>query len=381
MPVNLQPASMRYKNRGGRFVSVDCIKGDPGSVEDIYATDIEMSIGDPTTIAEAIDDIAPPTGGTAGQYLRKKSGTDYDTEWASPVATLTESSTGKLLDASMGKKLNDEKVAKDQGVGNAGKALGIGNDGMVTPVPFSGEDFTGATASANGVHGYVPAPQAGEQDMVLTGGGTWEISPGAKLVEVTLTPVSNTSGSYSQTTSDERVTADMVAVKLEIGTPATFNDTITITTGAGTVTLSCADVAGTSTAKVYLQKVISDPTQVTSTEFDILANRIGTLANLTTTEKGSIVGAVNEVNTAIANKANKVQYTVTGTTNNYGLLSSGKSISDGPIYAARVSDPTTGLAVVPVQVSTNWQFLVQSVSNGQMVPSVNTSVTIIFEIA
>ena len=69
------------------------------------------------------------------------------------------------------------KVDKDQGVANAGKALGIGNDGIVTPVPFSGTDFTGATASAAGIHGYVPAPAAGDQGKFLKGDGSWDNVP------------------------------------------------------------------------------------------------------------------------------------------------------------------------------------------------------------
>lgn len=35
-------------------------------------------------------------------------------------------------------------------------------------------DFTGATSSASGTHGLVPAPTSGEEDYVLTGDGTWE---------------------------------------------------------------------------------------------------------------------------------------------------------------------------------------------------------------
>lgn len=48
-----------------------------------------------------------PTGGTANQYLRKISGDNYDTEWASPVNNLTTSTEGGLLDASQGKVLKD----------------------------------------------------------------------------------------------------------------------------------------------------------------------------------------------------------------------------------------------------------------------------------
>jgi len=35
------------------------------------------------------------------------------------------------------------------------------------------EDFTGATASTDGTHGLVPAPEAGDQDKYLKGDGTW----------------------------------------------------------------------------------------------------------------------------------------------------------------------------------------------------------------
>ncbi len=65
------------------------------------------------------------------------------------------------------------KVPIQQNVADAGKALGIGNDGRVTPVPFSGDDFTGATSSTAGVHGYVPAPAAGDQNKYLKGNGSW----------------------------------------------------------------------------------------------------------------------------------------------------------------------------------------------------------------
>lgn len=43
------------------------------------------------------------------------------------------------------------------------------DDSQGTPV----YDFTGATSSANGHHGLVPAPLSGDQDKVLKGNGTW----------------------------------------------------------------------------------------------------------------------------------------------------------------------------------------------------------------
>lgn len=48
-----------------------------------------------------------PSGGLAGQYLQKVSGDDYDVKWESPVNNLTETTEGKVLDASQGKVLKD----------------------------------------------------------------------------------------------------------------------------------------------------------------------------------------------------------------------------------------------------------------------------------
>lgn len=191
------------------------------------------------------------------------------------------------------------KVNVYQGTGNAGKALGIGNDGNVTPVPFSGDDFTGATESTAGVHGYVPAPAAGDQAKVLTGGGTWEVSPGAKMITVDLTTISNVSGSYTGTTSDERITSDMKPVTLILGTPSAVRAKPTVTCNNGSITFSCSDVVGTTTATVSVIKVIDDPLVVTSTEFDVLNNRIGDLSDLTTTAQTSAVDAINELDAGV----------------------------------------------------------------------------------
>lgn len=77
MPVTLQPTAMKYKEHGGSFVSVDCIKGDPGSIDNAYATNIPMSSSDQTTIAEAIAAIRQLPAVTAsdnGKVLRVVNG-------------------------------------------------------------------------------------------------------------------------------------------------------------------------------------------------------------------------------------------------------------------------------------------------------------------
>lgn len=46
--------------------------------------------------------------------------------------------------------------------------------GAVTPIPgTTTNSFTGATASADGTKGYVPAPQAGDEEKFLRGDGQW----------------------------------------------------------------------------------------------------------------------------------------------------------------------------------------------------------------
>lgn len=131
-------------------------KGDTGSASNMYGDTIDMSSSDSTKVATAIgrkaDKVSSPT---AGNFA----GLDAN---------------GNLTDSG---KAAADFVASNQGSANAGKALGIGNDGMVTPVPFSGTDFTGATASTAGTHGYVPAPAAGDQNKVLKGGGAWATIP------------------------------------------------------------------------------------------------------------------------------------------------------------------------------------------------------------
>ena len=222
---------------------------------------------------------------------------------------------GNLTDS--GKSASDF-VAANQGSGNAGKALGVANDGTVTPVPFSGSDFTGATASTAGVHGYVPAPAAGQHVYFLQGDGTWAIPPGAKLVVFDLDTVTNVSGSYTHTTTVSGAAADMKAVMVELGNSDAFLDIIDITMADGSVTLSCDSVEGTSTVKISCMYVAGANT-LTSSEFDTLAGRIGTLGNLTTTAKGSTVAAINELDSDIGSLSDQMGNLIKRTTKTVNL--------------------------------------------------------------
>lgn len=155
--------------------------------------------------------------------------------------------------------------------------------------------MTGATSSTAGASGLVPAPAAGDQDKVLTGAGTWETPIGSRVYVVTLDAVSNTSGSYTHTTTVNGMTGDLKAVAIECSDPTIFKDAVTITTATDSVTLTCSDVAGSSTVKVSFLAV-GNANPLSSTEYAALDARIGDLSDLTTTDKTSVVDAVNEVN-------------------------------------------------------------------------------------
>lgn len=130
------------------------------------------------------------------------------------------------------------------------------------------DDFTGATSSAAGTHGLVPAPASGDDDKVLHADGTWKYvqgsGGGARVLSVTGS-ITNTSGSYSGTFSNSSITADMKAIQLLLGSPDVFDANVTVTCYDGYLTIACSAVAGTSTFEVMLLKSV-----LNSTEFDIL---------------------------------------------------------------------------------------------------------------
>jgi len=142
--------------------------------------------------------------------------------------------------------------------------------------PASPVGMTGATSSANGTAGYVPAPLIADRDKFLKGDGTWDNVGSSGVISVTTT-VTNSSGAYTTTINDARINATMEAISLELGTPTAFKDSISISTGDGYVTLSCNSVEGTSTVKIrFIASILS------SSEFTSLnANKADKVANAT----------------------------------------------------------------------------------------------------
>lgn len=64
---------------------------------------------------------------------------------------------------------------------------GYAGGGSLTVDVTGAGDMQGATASAAGVHGLVPAPQAGDNEKYLTGAGTWEAPQTGGGVDYSLT--------------------------------------------------------------------------------------------------------------------------------------------------------------------------------------------------
>ena len=60
---------------------------------------------------------------------------------------------------------------------------GYAGGGTLTVDVTGAGDMQGASSGTPGVHGLVPAPQAGDQDKVLTGAGTWEDPPASGGVD------------------------------------------------------------------------------------------------------------------------------------------------------------------------------------------------------
>lgn len=73
------------------------------------------------------------------------------------------------------------------------------------------DDFTGATSSAAGKHGLVPAPSAGNHEKYLKGDGTWGTPPDTQYTHPTYTP--NSLGLYKVTVDGTGHVSAAAAVK------------------------------------------------------------------------------------------------------------------------------------------------------------------------
>jgi len=116
------------------------------------------------------------------------------------TGTASVNTTGKATTAGTADKVANKltlkvKTGTTEGTnlytydGSAGKTLDIKQGSNITLTAAAGQltiaatdttygDMTGATSSAAGAHGLVPAPNAGDQAKVLSGAGTWVVNTG-----------------------------------------------------------------------------------------------------------------------------------------------------------------------------------------------------------
>lgn len=202
-----------------------------------------------------------------------------------------------------------------------------------------------------------------------------------KPLTITLDPVTNANGSYTHITEDSRITEEMKAIAFEAGTPEVFLAPVSITTADGSATLTCSNAVGTSTVTVtFVHTWPVDggedvPERVTSTEFDILADRIGSLSTLETTDKTSIVNAINnfksETDTHLTEVQDGLAIISNGDThvaipaNQYVFVKNHNSLTNG-LYKAKsaiganaalstsnlTADPAGGLNDIKSQIDT-----------------------------
>ena len=121
--------------------------------------------------------------------------------------------------------------------------------------------------------------------------------------------------------SNDKDNVRAVMVKGEAGNDGT-SPTVAISKSNGVTTITITDIDGTKTATIN-DGEISQATLNTT-----LDNRVGVNSNLTTTEKGTIVGAINEVNQNTTNlSTNKQNVVLSGTSDPTSSLG-----VDGDIY-------------------------------------------------
>ena len=111
--------------------------------------------------------------------------------------------------------------------------------------------MTGATSSANGTAGRVPAPNSGDQDKVLAGSGTWITLPESGIVYIV---DMGTVSSLPKTMSVTGVTTDMVCIRADLGDPSTQTSEWTVSTNTENAITLSGEITGSTTVKLYLQK-------------------------------------------------------------------------------------------------------------------------------
>lgn len=122
----------------------------------------------------------------------------------------------------------------------------------------------------------------------------YPIFPGSKIIKKDIT-VTNTSGTYSETFTDDRISAGMQVNKMYVEDPSVFRSDISVQTLGGSFVFSCSDVVGTTDVTLEFLKIADDPNGITSTEFNILNNKIGEVP-----EGSNLQDEIDDINGSIS---------------------------------------------------------------------------------
>ena len=194
-------------------------------------------------------------------------------------------------------------------------------------------EFEGATSSAGGSKGLVPAPLAGAQHKFLCADGDWADAPGSQTYVETVGPLTPTNGVLNQNFPVSYVLAEMKAIQVEPSDASVFMDTLTVTMSEGNINVSCPNMTGTcqSMAITFVLRSSAQGETITSSEFNILATRIGDLESLTTTAKTSTVAAINEVKSGVSALNDQIGDLSNKVSNNNDAYSASKAYAIGDL--------------------------------------------------
>lgn len=267
-------------------ISVNGQLADAQGVIIVTSDEIEISDSDPTTVKNAIeakaDLVASATNGNFAGLDASGNLTDsgskasdfkviqaavedpassgYDVEFisgisqsASGVITPSKKTVRSMNGATSSAPGTSGLVPAPSAGDNAKYLKGDGSWGAISiPEP---QDMTGATASEAGTHGLVPAPAAGDQDKVLKGNGTWgDAGSVLTLTQAISIPGANESVTYNMT----GITADYELIRWNFSSSAeNFPPTsLAWTTGSGTFTITNNGTATLETIKPVFTKTV-----------------------------------------------------------------------------------------------------------------------------
>ena len=166
-----------------------------------------------------------PTGGSTGQVLAKKSGTNYDTEWVNQSGGADPATVAPLMD----------------GTAAVGTSTKYARQDHVHPTDTSRQE---TLVSGTNIKTINNNSLLGSGDITISGGGA---------LYFTSVAVSATTGDIA-TVSDAAITADHVVAEVTWANPSAITTDVTWTTASGSLVLNGTCTSATTAAIVLVKK-------------------------------------------------------------------------------------------------------------------------------